>query len=137
MNVRPAREDERLTVRRILDAAVLLYGDLDERELLVALEEGRVLGVLVLDGGRGERRFTVCASGEPGDPRAEIQAVAVRRRWRGQGIGRDLVDPAAQRRDRLVAEFGERVRPFSEPLVFDIESVGDGRYRGVLEPGAG
>jgi GNAT superfamily N-acetyltransferase len=118
MNVRPAREDERLTVRRILDAAVLRYGDLDEHEVLVAVEEGRVLGVLVLDGDR-------------------IVAVAVRRRRRGQGIGRALVDAAAERRDRLVAECSEHVRPFYESLGFDVEGVGDGRYRGVLEYGAG
>jgi GNAT superfamily N-acetyltransferase len=147
MNVRPAHEDEHLTVRRILDAAVLRYGDLDRREALVAVENGseraeggsgrgdddaaavetaeddvggpksgRVLGVLVLDG-------------------AEIEAVAVRRRRRGQGIGTALVEAAAERRNRLDAEFDAHVCPFYEALGFDVERVEEKRYRGVLERG--
>lgn len=132
MNVRPARDDERLTVRRILDAAVLRYGDLDEREVLVAaeddqgavegvqvvVEDDRVLGALVLD-------------------RTEIEAVAVRRRRRGQGIGTALVEAAVERRDRLVAEFDAHVRPFYESLGFDVERVEEKRCRGVLEAEVG
>ena len=147
MNVRPAHDDEHLTVRRILDAAVLRYGDLDRREGLVAVEngserpeggsgrgdehaaavetaeddvgglkDGRVLGVLVLDG-------------------AEIEAVAVRRRRRGQGIGTALVEAAADRRDRLDAVFDAHVCPFYEALGFDVERVEEKRYRGLLERG--
>lgn len=75
-------------------------------------EGDRVLGALVLDG-------------------REILAVAVRRRRRGQGIGTALVDAAGQGRDRLVADFDGRVRPFWASLGFEISPTEDGRYLGV------
>jgi GNAT superfamily N-acetyltransferase len=116
VRVRESRPDERAAVLGVLDGAMLdLDADLtgDATTTLVADEEGRVLGTLVLDG-------------------EEIVAVAVRRSRRGQGIGTALVETAATRRGRLVAEFRDRERPFYASLGFDIEPADeDGRLRGV------
>jgi GNAT superfamily N-acetyltransferase len=151
MNVRPAHEDEHLTVRRILDAAVLRYGDLDRREVLVAVETGSERA----EGGSGRGDDDAAAVETDGDAAeddvgglksgwvlgalvldgAEIEAVAVRRRRRGQGIGTALVEAAAERRNRLDAEFDAHVCPFYEALGFDVERVEEKRYRGVLERG--
>jgi len=120
MRVRPAREGDRADVLGVLDAG-FLHTDPDhvaERiaagTVLVAVEEGRILGALVADGER-------------------IVAVAVRPNRRGQGIGRSLVEAAADRWGRLIAAFDEGVRPFYESLGFEIAPAGD-RYRGVLWP---
>lgn len=114
MRVRDARPDERVTVRSILDAAMLEVPDLNDRTVLVAAEADRVLGALVLDG-------------------AHVEGVAVRPGRRGQGIGRALVEAAANRRERLTAAFDERVVPFYRALGFDIgDGDGEGRYRGRL-----
>ena len=119
MRVREAGADEMATVRAVLDGALLdvdqeLLGDaLARGDVLVATADGRVLGTAVLDGG-------------------ELVAVAVRRRRRDQGIGTALVEAAADRRDRLVAGFDDRVRPFYESLGFDVEPAAEpGRFRGT------
>jgi GNAT superfamily N-acetyltransferase len=98
-------------VMNVLDGAVLSVDASDVREridddsVLVAVStDGTVLGALVL------------ASDH-------ITAVAVRRRRRGQGIGTALVETAADRRERLTAEFDADLRPFYEKLGFDIESA--------------
>jgi len=119
MTVREARADERPAVMNVLDGAMLATDGVEEQvaagAVLVALSENgeRVLGALVLDGDH-------------------IEAVSVRRRRRGQGIGTALVENAAERREQLTAAFDADVRPFYERLGFDIEpSETDGRYRGV------
>ena len=119
MFVREASPDERAAVLNVLDGAMLATDGVEERiavgDLLVALSGNgeRVLGAIVLDGDH-------------------IDAVAVRRRRRGQGIGTALVEAAAERRDRLVAEFRADVRPFWESVGFAIEPADElGRYRGV------
>ena len=139
--VREASSEDRLGVRRVLDAAMLdVRDDLGERidagDALVATEErddaaekrdatsesedATILGALVL---------------VPRESGAHIDAVAVRRARRAQGVGTSLVRAAAERRVRLTAEFDPGVRPFYESLGFDISIVeGDsdrlrGRYR--------
>lgn len=115
LDVREARADELAAVLNVLDGALLDAPPAAVREgtTLVAGEDGRLLGALVLDGD-------------------EIRAVAVRRRRRGQGVGTALVAAAAARRDRLVAEFDPRVRGFYEALGFDVEPVdGEQRLRGT------
>lgn len=131
--IRPARAEERATVLAIIDAAALatdvdrLDAAIEREDVLVATpeREDRILGALVLEG-------------------SEVVNVAVRPRRRGQGIGRALVEAAADRRDGLVATFAADVRPFYESLGFDVEPVvgsdaaGDAadesdRYRGMLE----
>ncbi|WP_225335639.1 GNAT family N-acetyltransferase [Halomicrobium urmianum] len=112
MRVREATPDDRAAVANVVDGAVLAVDDdvlarsLDVGETLVAVSDDtdRVLGALVLDGNR-------------------IAAVAVRRRRRGQGIGSALVEAAAERRERLTAEFDADVRPFYESLGFEINVV--------------
>jgi len=121
VRVRPATESEHAAVANVIDGAALELADdvlraaIETESALVAVtgEDDRVLGALVLDGVR-------------------ILAVAVRPNRRGQGIGTRLVTAAAERRDRLVAECEESVRPFWDSLEFAIESADEsGRYVGV------
>jgi len=117
VTVRQAAPDEHAAAMGVLDAAVLEVdaGAVLERipeDVLVAVEDDRVLGALVLAGD-------------------EVEAVAVRPGRRGQGVGSALVEAAAERRGRIVAEFDDGVRPFYEALGFEVESGGNGRCRGV------
>lgn len=118
MRVRPATVSELPTVMTILDGAMLeadasrVREKCDTREALVAVEEGRILGALVRTN-------------------HEIDAVAVRRARRGQGIGRTLVEAASEDASLLEAEFDEKNRPFYEKLGFGIEELDCGRFRGV------
>jgi len=117
VRVREARPGEHATVMNVLDGAMLDVGadrvTDDATTTLVACEAGRVLGALVLDG-------------------EAVLAVAVRRSRRGQGVGTALVEAAAARRDRLVAEFRDRERPFYGSLGFEVEPASeDGRLRGT------
>jgi len=112
MFVRDATVGDLPDVMNVLDGAVLdadattVRERIGEESVLVAVSEDgrRVLGALVLDGDH-------------------IDAVAVRRRRRGQGIGTALVEAAADRRERLTAAFDADLRPFYEGLGFDIESA--------------
>jgi GNAT superfamily N-acetyltransferase len=115
MEVRVATSDEESTVRSICNAAMLEVPESAIRDgtVLVAVNEDRILGALVLDG-------------------EEIEAVAVRPGRRGQGIGAMLVEAAAKQRDELTAGFDPGVRPFYEKLGFEVECE-DGRCRGVLQ----
>jgi GNAT superfamily N-acetyltransferase len=109
--VRPDAPDERAAALNVLDAAMLRTDRVDEGTLLVALNDGRVVGALLLVGER-------------------VDAVAVRRRRRGQGVGRALVEAAGERRGRLVAAFDPDVRPFYESLGFEVvDEVAGGRLR--------
>jgi len=118
--VREARPDERVAVRRVIDAAMLEPGDvagaIERGDALVAVAEERVVGALVLD---------------PREVGGHVAAVAVSRSRRGQGIGAALVAAAAERADRLTAEFDPDVRPFYESLGFAVESLESGRLRGT------
>jgi GNAT superfamily N-acetyltransferase len=60
---------------------------------------------------------------------AHIEAIAVRRRRRDQGVGTALVETAATRWGRLTATFDPPVRDFYDSLSFDVESRGE-RYWG-------
>jgi sulfur carrier protein ThiS len=118
VTVGPAHESERATALSIIDMAGLQVDReavmAGERDVLVAVTDGRVLGALVLDGER-------------------IEAVAVRPGRQGQGIGSSLVAAAGARRERLVAEFGVKLRTFYEDIGFDTEQRGESRYLGVLD----
>lgn len=88
---------------------------------LVAAEGDRVLGALVID------------DDVPTDG-ARIEAVAVRRRRRGQGIGSELVGAARAEHARLVAEFDGGVRPFWASLGFEVQpSTVPGRFVGWVD----
>ena len=123
MHVRTATADEVPAVMNVLDGAVLsiavetVRAGAEDDGTLVAVSDDdpaaeRVLGALVLDG-------------------THVEAVAVRRRRRGQGIGTALVEAALDRRDRITAEFDADVRPFYEALGFTIEALDEpDRFRG-------
>jgi GNAT superfamily N-acetyltransferase len=119
LRVRLATVDDLPAVMTVFDAAVLetdvetVRRAIDAEDVFVAVAGERVLGALLLVGD-------------------EIEAVAVRRNRRDQGIGTALVAAATERRERLVAEFDARVRPFYESLGFAVELADEtGRYRGV------
>ncbi|MCY4729494.1 GNAT family N-acetyltransferase [Natronomonas gomsonensis] len=114
MRVEEATPGAETAVRAICNAAMLELDEavLAEAAVLVAREDDRVLGALVLNG-------------------TEIDAVAVRPGRRGSGIGSALVEAAADQRPELTAEFDLGVRPFYESLGFDIDCDG-GRCRGYL-----
>lgn len=127
VRVREAIPDDSLDVRQVLDAAMLVVrDDLPERieagDVLVATVESTdsILGALVL---------------VPRERGAHIDAVAVRRARRGQGVGSALVRTAAERHARITAEFDADVRPFYESLEFEISSAEgeDGRFRGQID----
>lgn len=124
LTVREARVEEAGQVTAVLDAAMLAvdHDAVTERaragEAFVAIRERdseTILGAVVLDS-------------------AEITAIAVRPRRRGQGIGRALVDHAARRTDDLSAGFDPRVREFWASLGFEVETrEGTDRLRGSLQ----
>lgn len=115
--VRKASSEEFLAVVRLLEGALLeidpeaVREAIDDGDVLIAEEDDRVRGALVLDTDR-------------------IESVAVRRRARGRGIGSALVWAAADREGELTAEFDPEVRPFYESLGFEIRC--DERCRGRL-----
>jgi GNAT superfamily N-acetyltransferase len=122
MDTRTARPADLPAVMNVLDGASLSVDAETVREriegetVLLAVADGRLIGACVLDG-------------------PEIDAIAVRRRRRGQGIGRRLVECAAASVDGdLRADFHRRVRPFYDALGFAIEPTDEperfrGRYR--------
>jgi ribosomal protein S18 acetylase RimI-like enzyme len=103
--------------------------------VLVADVAGRVVGAVVL----GERPAWVAEMVEPGGPTdgAHVDAIAVGRSRRGQGVGTALVRTAgASVEGSLTADFAESVRPFYESLGCRIESVGDDREPGPNTAGS-
>lgn len=113
--IRPAVPGEYVTVRSILEGALLEVdaGLLRRSSVLVVVEDDRILGALVLNG-------------------PEIEAIAVRPKRRGQGIGSALIRRATGRRPRLSAGFDPALRPFYASLGFEIDCE-NGRCRGVYK----
>lgn len=148
VSVRPAATDDLSGVLGVLDAAAL---ETDAEQIRNRIEHDDVF-VAVRDAADGERapeaasendtgRDTVLGaivlvqpeSDESAPNAAHVDAVGVRRRRRGQGIGGALVRAAAEEYDRLTAAFDGGVRPFYESLGFTVqpvESAGRDRYRG-------
>ncbi|WP_370683869.1 GNAT family N-acetyltransferase [Halobacterium hubeiense] len=121
--VRRASARDHLGVMRVLDGANLeLSGDTAQRRIdagtvVVADDDNRIVGALVAN-----QRKTG----------AHVEAIAVRRRRRADGIGTALVEHAADEWTPLTADFDPDVKPFYESLGFDCEKRGE-RYRGVLD----
>lgn len=126
--VRPADPDDLVAVMNVLDGSLMDIAASTVREriavdaVLVAGREDRVRGALVLSGTDAE------------NSEREIEAIAVRRRHRKQGIGSALVAAARAETDGcLIAEFDARVRPFYDSLGFrvrPVDDVEDGRFHG-------
>lgn len=130
MEVRSATAADLPAVMTVLDSgsletsAAAVESAIDAGRVLIAADGGPVLGALVLDP-------TVSSDG------TRISAIAVRPGRRGQGIGTALVQAAADRHGRLVAEFGAGVRPFWEAQGFDVgPATTAGRFVGAFGPGA-
>jgi len=153
--VRRSDSGDRAAVANVLDGAGLAHEDLAARlrdgDAFVFEADGPVLGALVLagvgeaDGAGGDTTAAVSGTdvgrvapsiddAEPGPRR--IQAIAVRPRRRGQGIGTALVEAAAEAVGPLVAAFDDDLRPFYEQMGFEVELLEGGRCRGCL-PDAG
>lgn len=129
MQVRTATIEDLPAVLNVLDGGLLVT---DVSRLQQATAEGSVLVAVPASTEEGADRSVV---GTVVVVDGEIEAIAVRRRRRDQGIGTRLVEAACERYGDLSAEFDERVRPFWESLGFSIRPIGDGdRLRGQFEP---
>lgn len=117
ISIREADEDDVVPALRVVEGALLdVEADrVRERaaagELLVADRDGSVVGAIVLDSGTDERPDA-----------AHVLAVAVTRQRRSGGIGTTLVEAAADRHDRLTADFRPEVKGFWEALRFEIRA---------------
>jgi len=155
--VREATTGDELGVLRVLDAAMLASTatsaavargdafvavaggeDADDGEDGAGDDGGaageRIVGALVLvPFSTVELPDAVAERGDAvaGDVGMHVDAVAVRRRRRGQGIGRALVEAALDRDRRLTVAFDPGVRAFYDALGFTIvlgsEDTTDGR----------
>jgi GNAT superfamily N-acetyltransferase len=116
ITVRNASADDVVDVLRLVDAALLAIDHdavataIERDDALVAVDDETVVGALVL---------------APQERGAHVEAIAVHRDRRGQGIGRQLVDAAAERNSRLTADFRPEVEPFWHSLGFRVERRGD------------
>lgn len=138
VRVRPAADEELPGIMNLLDRALLDIGAervgerIEAGAALVASDasdHGRpIYGALVLsEAGHNVQSDT----GTEIEFEPEIEAIAVRRRYRGSGIGTALVERARRETSgRLVAAFDARVRPFYASLGFRVRPIGDGRFRG-------
>ncbi|QSG08358.1 GNAT family N-acetyltransferase [Halapricum desulfuricans] len=122
VRVRQAKPTEFEPATSILDAAVLetdpglVRQRIDNDRVLVAVDDGRIVGSVVA---------------QSIDQGVRIDAIAVRKRRQGQGIGTMLVETLLDHHERVIAEFDDRARPFYEALGFEIQEQQSGRYRGV------
>lgn len=131
VTVREARVDEALAVRRVLDGAMLETDAVSDAvargDVLVAVDDDRVVGALVLVpfGDVALPDAVADVAGVDGDTAADgvgmhVDAVAVRRRRRGRGVGRALVEAALERERRLTVAFDSGVRAFYDALGFAV-----------------
>lgn len=135
LTVRPAREGDLAAVMNVLDGALLAVGGETVADriaagdaVLVADVDGRIVGALVLD--RPERGGLAPRPEEIRPETRHVEAVAVRRRRRDQGIGRRLIEAAAERCDYLTADYRPEVREFYEAVGFTVTDEGTGEGDG-------
>ncbi|WP_049924234.1 GNAT family N-acetyltransferase [Halopiger djelfimassiliensis] len=147
--VHTASADDALDVRRILDAAMLEPGNVEQRiaEGDVFVAGDRRAGTDATDSPSGtstasdtapivesappERNLGALVLEPHEEPGAHVSAIGVRRRHRDRGIGRALIERALEREGRLTARFDDGVRPFYERLGFSIDPIDERRHRGV------
>lgn len=136
VSIGAAREADELVVRRILDAGLLRYGRLEARIDAACVLVARVDPEEPGEGAEPPPAGSIVGAlvAVPRDGRTEIEAIAVRRRRRGRGIGSALVEAAAARWGPLVASFEPELTPFYESLGFVVEreEPGSDRRRGRL-----
>lgn len=144
VSLRRAEPDDQLAVVRLFDAG-LLETDADRlrRQLdatagfvLLGTIDDRPVGAVAVDLASADDSEDVdnTERGDDTEP-ARITAIAVRRRRRDHGIGRQLLLAAAGRvaPRPLTATFDDRVRPFYRACGFEIEPH-EGRLRGCRQP---
>jgi len=128
VKVREATPGDELAVRRVLDAAMLASDAVDDAvargDALVAVDDDRVVGALVLTPSVSVEYPDAVAPESDG---MHVDAVAVRRRRRGQGIGRALVEAALMRARWLTVAYDVRVAEFYDALGFDVVAERDDR----------
>ena len=137
VTVRPATTDDLTDVLGVLDVAAL---ETDADRVRLSVEHDAAFVAVRASGDTADATVLGALVAVPRDAgdigsTAEIDAIAVRRSRRAQGIGRALVAAAADRYDRLVAEFDSGVRPFYASLGFalgPVENSDRERYRGEL-----
>lgn len=151
VTIRPADTRDHLGVMRVLDGANLecdaevVEQRIEDGLVLVAAVDDRVIGALVAVPGAKGGDIDGSAEGETGGETpadtdgeaatsggAHVEAVGVRLRRRGQGIGTALMRAAADRWRPLTADFYPGLSGFYEKLDFDVEKR-EGQFRGVLE----
>ena len=138
LSLRRAEPDDHLAVVRLFDAGLLetdpdrLRRQLDATAgfVLLGTIDDRPVGAVAVDLAPATDTERI-DNPQP----ARITAIAVRRRRRDRGIGRQLVDAAADRvaPRPLTATFDDRVRPFYRACGFEIEPH-EGRLRGCRQP---
>lgn len=137
VTVRPAAPDDLPGVLGVFDGGAL---ETDTDQVRASIDRGDAFVAVRTDADATVLGAVVLVPAADGESVAEIDAIAVRRRRRGQGIGRALVAAAAaDRYDRLLAEFDASVRPFYESLGFEIAPIDSDsreRYRGELVVGS-
>lgn len=117
MRIREATPGDLTGIMTVLDAGFLevdraaVREGIETGDVLVCVDDGPVIGALVLDG-------------------RSIDAIAVTPGRRGAGIGTALVERAADRREQLTAAFDGGVRGFWRSLGFRIDPTDGDRYRG-------
>ena len=125
---------DRLAIRRLVDAAALSLADtcipqqLAAGNVLVARAhpstEATAVGTVVLSPPARTPDDIPQASGR------HIVAIAVRRRRRGRGIGRALIEAAGQQHGLLTARFRRAVRSFWDAIGFQIVPIESDRFWG-------
>lgn len=120
--IRTATPSDRVAVRRLIDGANLAVSAIPRRlrdgTVLLAVPEPDAVpsGTIVL---------------VPVDSTtATVEAIAVRRSRRNQGIGTALVEHALDRYQTLCVDCAPDVRPFWASLGFELTAGEDGRYYG-------
>lgn len=132
VTIREATAGDALDVRRVVDAAMLEVEGLGERidqgNVLVATADATVVGAIVL-APEGPPEEAVGAAGLPSAwaDATHVRAIAVRRRRRGAGIGRQLLAAAVDRAGRLVADFDATRRDFYDAVGATVREGEDGR----------
>lgn len=137
VSIRRADRTDRLAVARLFDGALLetdddrLHRQLAETDgfVLLATVDSQPVGAIALDSTPDDPHD------ESDEPPVRITAIAVRRRRRDRGIGRQLLRAAAAAVTPrpLTARFEERVRAFYRACGFEIEPR-NGRLWGIRYP---